>query len=248
MSTELSAHTRPPADGVDEYRPLSPWAVAALVLGAASLAAWTAPLLWVVPLVTAAVAARALADVRRASPPRSGRRLALVGLALACFMAAAAPAHYVSHALLLRREAQTVCAQWFAALAHGQPQYAHQWEISPRGRAEPPLDEESLRAFYSQQPEARDGLRQLVQNKLVRTLLALGPSAQARYYETVDFGRDDASDWISLVYAVSYDRGGQRESFFCRLMLLRDGEAASPQSPWRVVSRVGGVKPPSLGG
>ena len=248
MSTELDARAMPAADGEGEYRPLSPWAVAAAALGVASLAAWISPLLWIVPIVAVAVCARALADLRQASPPRSGRLLALAGLALACFMAAAAPARYVSHALLLRRQAQTVCAQWFAALAHGQPQYAHQWELPPRGRAEQPLDDESLRAFYEKQPEARDGLKQLVQNKFVRTLLALGPAAQARYYETADFGGDDANDWISVIYAVTYDRQGQRKSFFCRLFLQRDAETDGKSSPWHIVSRVGGVKPPTLGG
>ncbi len=90
----MSQPTATPAHGdtnIVEYGPYSGWSFVAFGLGVLSIAALAAPILWLIPGVTIVVALAAMRKIKRADPPLSGWYLALLGLIMACFFAAAGP-------------------------------------------------------------------------------------------------------------------------------------------------------------
>ena len=102
--------THDPASSADPsgYRPVSRLAVAAVVLGGVSGLALISPVFGVLPLVAAAVAVAALADVGRPGAAKAGRLAALAGLALASgFGAQALTAAAVGRSIAARLSATT---------------------------------------------------------------------------------------------------------------------------------------------
>ena len=102
------------------YRPVSPLAVAAALLGVAATLALVSPLFWVVPIVAAAVSAAALADVGRRDAPKAGRLAALAGLALAIGCGAQAVAGAAAAEWLARSRAVSAAAFWLDTIAAGR--------------------------------------------------------------------------------------------------------------------------------
>jgi hypothetical protein len=96
-------------DDAGEYRPVSALAVAALGLGVLSALALVSRVAWALPLVAAAVAAVALADIGRPGVRKAGRWAALVALALAMgFGAQAVTTAVVGRAIATGRAAAAV--------------------------------------------------------------------------------------------------------------------------------------------
>lgn len=109
-------------DRIDEsadssgYRPVSRLAVMAAVAGVASSLALLSPMLWMLPLVGAGVAAAALADVAKAGAEKAGRILALAGLALSIGFGAQAMTSAVVARRITDSRARAVVASWLEAL------------------------------------------------------------------------------------------------------------------------------------
>ncbi len=117
------ADTREPGEPegvVAGYRPVSPLAVSAALLGVASTLALVSPLFWVVPIVAAAVSAAALADVGRRHAPKAGRLAALAGLALAIGCGAQAVAAAAAAEWLARGRAAAAAEFWLDTIAAGR--------------------------------------------------------------------------------------------------------------------------------
>ena len=112
---------------------------------------------------------------------------------------------------MVRNEARQFSGEWFEYLAQDQPQTAHQMTVAPQSRQ--PLDDR-LWAVYRNAPRLRRSWKRYVKSPLVRTLLALGPKAQVRFYETAAQARDNDNDQVDQVYAVTYEEGSERKSFF----------------------------------
>src|SRR4051812_42983597 len=79
-----------------EYRSLSPWAVAAVLLGVLSATAVIGPLLWFIPVTAVMVSLTALWKISASQGQRLGRGAALLGLMLAIFFGLAGPARTLS--------------------------------------------------------------------------------------------------------------------------------------------------------
>jgi hypothetical protein len=229
-----------PADDLVQYRGLSSLAVAGLVVALASpLALLAGPLGWIVPVVGLVLNALALVRIARAAPALVGRKAALAGLALSALFAAAAVTQWFVGYRMLRNEAQRAAAVWFDALRQGNAQKAQQLTLDPKLR--PPPDEDA-RDIERRDPRRRADLKNFVSQPAVRALLALGPNAQVRFYETANQGEEQDHPWVQLTYAVTYDDpAAGRTSFFITLTMDRfvwDGRA-----DWRVLRVEGGVRP-----
>jgi hypothetical protein len=239
-SARLSA---PQDEELAAYHALSGLAVAGLVGGLLSPLAMVTVLLWILPPLAVALNLLALWRIHRRAPALVGRKAALVGLVLAAVFTAAAPADWLVYRWLVRGEARQFASLWFEALRDGQPQQAHLLTIDPKHRR---TFREKDWQFYRDAPRWRDDLRGYVNQPLVRTLAALGPKAQVRFYQTVDQGRNELSgnDWVQLVYAVSYDdeKDEGRKSFFVALLVERL-QLADGLANWRVLRAEGGVRP-----
>ena len=106
---------------ISDYRPVSPLAVVALVLGICSAMALVTRFAWVVPLVAAAVAIAALADLARPGTAKAGRLLALAGLALAVGFGAQAVTSAAVDRWIESHRAGAAARAWIDAVRDGRP-------------------------------------------------------------------------------------------------------------------------------
>jgi hypothetical protein len=204
-------------------------------------------LLWPVCLIAAVIGLFfsywALRRIRRDPTALTGRKLAWTGLAFSLLFVVAVPTDWLVYRRIVRNEARQFSTLWFRYLTHNEPQKAHQLTVSPQMRQ--PLGE-NLWAYYRSNARARKGLEGYVQSPLVRTLLALGPRAMVRFYETAGQTQvRGCDDLVESVFAVTYEDEGEKKSFFVSVQALRttlpDGSA-----DWQVLQAGGGGKPEGL--
>jgi hypothetical protein len=111
-------------DQATDYRPVSPLAVAALVLGCCSAVALATPFAWFVPLIGGVTAAAALADLSRPAAPRVGRLPALAGLALAVGFGTQAVTDAAVGRWIERSRAVATARTWVDAVREGHVEEA----------------------------------------------------------------------------------------------------------------------------
>lgn len=118
-------------DQPSDYRPVSPLAVAALLLGCCSAVAVFTRFGWFVPLIGAMASIAALADVSRPAAPRAGRLAALAGLALAVGFGAQAVTDVAMTHWIERTRALATADAWLDAVRGGR--YEEALAASTRG-------------------------------------------------------------------------------------------------------------------
>jgi hypothetical protein len=222
-----------------DYRPVCIPAFAGLILGLLAPLALLHPVLWALPPLGALVCLYAL-YMLATSAPMTGRRAALVGLALALVFCVWPPVSSFSYDWLARRDAARFAKAWFAFLANSEPHKAYQLTVSPGERS--PLDE-TLWNSYRTRTMQREGLESYLQMPMVRVLMALGERARVRLFATETSGRSGNYDQVDNVYAVTYEEEGQTKTFFVRLQMVRNTSTAEGPVQWRISSAEGGVKP-----
>jgi hypothetical protein len=221
------------------YRAVAGLAVAGLIFGLLAPLALIDPTLWTVPALGMLLSVRALRRIRRSEPALAGRKLALAGLALSLLFLTAAPTDWLVHRWRVRNEATELAGLWFRCLTEDEPQKAYQLTLPSGGRQ--PLDHR-LWAVYRDTPRLRQGLENYVKAPLVRTLLALGPKARVRFYETANQSRTGQEDVVEQLYAVTYEEEGERKSFFVAVQMSRT-KLADGTADWRIARADGGVRP-----
>ena len=232
--------TDEPAE-LESYRSLSVWAVVAAALGAASPLAMFGVLLWSLPIAAIVAATVALIRIRFGDGAIIGRKAAWAGMGAGVLFLATAAADRVAYRCLVRREARQFTACWFRLLAEDRPQMAYRLTLSPQYR--PPPDDDPWE-FYRQGPRWRQELENYANSPLVRTLLALGPRATVRYYDTVDQSQTEGIDAVDLVYAVTFEE--QRKKTFFAALRLERSTTRSGEVFWRLAQSAGGVHPAGL--
>jgi len=175
----------------------------------------------------------------RNDPALAGRRMALAGLTLSLLMAAAAPSDWLFYRWKVRAEARQFSDLWFRCLTQDEPQKAYQLTVPPAFRQ--PLNY-SLWAYYRNNDKSRMGLENYVKTPLVRTLLAMGPKALVRFYDTAGQTRDNDNDVVELLYAVTYEEEGQKKSFLVMVQSMRT-QVSDGTAGWRILQAGGGVQP-----
>ena len=233
-------HITDPQDAeLAAYRSLAVQAVLGLIFGLLAPLALIDPMLWAAPVLGAMFSWWALRRIRNNEPAFAGRKIAMVGLTLSLLFLAAAPTDWLVYRGMVRDEAQQFSALWFKYLAQDEPFKAHQLTTAPQLRQ--PLDD-NLQAFYRGGSRVRDDIEAYVNWPLVRTLLALGPKAQVRFYQTTEQARDNADDQVAQCYAVTYDEGGEKKSFFVLVRMMRQ-KLKNGGAGWCITRTEGGVRP-----
>ena len=225
-----------------QYKAVSGAAITGLVLALASVLAFNHPLLLILPAVGAVVSWAAARRIERDPLALSGRFFALAGLALSVMIGVGAITRFISRQTSIEREARAASEEWFAYTAAGEPHKAHQLSLRPVERAI--LDDKLWRA-YRHSASLQKQLRDYIRQQPMRTVLALGKGATARYYETEAHQSDYATDRVVAVYAVTYEEEGKKKSFFVRLSVTRTKDAASGITGWQVGELRGGYRPES---
>ena len=230
-------------DATDEivaYRGVSGLAVLGLIAGLLSPLAMLQFSFWVIPPIALVLNLLALRQIHARAPELIGRKAAAVGLFLAVACAFAAAVDYAVYTRLVGQEARQFAGQWFEAVRRGECHKVHQMTVIPKSRK--PLDD-NLWDYYRANAALRKQLQTFVGQQAVRTLLALGPAAEIRFFETVAEGAQEDSDFVQQTYAVTYDdEQGYKKTFFVGLRMIRSlvvgGHAA-----WQLAGVEGGVRP-----
>jgi hypothetical protein len=139
-------------DQVDDYRQVSRLAICSIPLGLISALALIGPLMWFLPLVAVAIAAAGLRQVSR-SKELTGRRMALIGLALAILFGTWGVTWTVSRRMVINRQARAHASEWLGLMQEGENMRAHQLTLSVVERL--PLGS-SLQEYYFDDPEESD--------------------------------------------------------------------------------------------
>jgi hypothetical protein len=235
---------------VDEYRAVSGWAVASLVLGLLAPVALVDIWLVLIPLLGIVVALIALARIAVFSPALTGRNAAVAGLFLSVLSVSAAGADHVVYWRAVDREGRRFAKAWFGFLANEELYKAYQLTLTPGKRqpepepndnapeqAEPQEDVfQPEREFPRENEFMEEGPEAYGKQAVVRALLGLGKRAQVEYRETEATGRDSYSVFVRQVFAVSSDDAERGEmTFLVRLVMqrlsLEPGSAA-----WRMAN------------
>ncbi|MGA2061509.1 MAG: hypothetical protein ABSG67_13585 [Thermoguttaceae bacterium] len=233
---------------VAEYRSISGWAVAGLIMGLLSPLALADPLLWAAPIAAGMVCIRAFGQIKQNAPAMIGRKAALVGLWLAVFSLTAAYSDWVYFRWRIRDEARQAALFWFDLLAKDRPELAFQLTVVPRLRHA--LDDR-IWEFYVDSENNKikwftDFKNYIAPGKtaespnLVRTLMALGDSAEVRYLGTIDQFYVESQYIVDQVYAVTFVESGEKKTFFVTVRLARHS-ASGERAAWRIVYAQGGV-------
>jgi hypothetical protein len=222
-----------------EYRPLAGQAVLALIFGLLAPLAMIDVMLWAIPALGVILGWWALRRIKKNAPGMTGRKMALTGLALSLMFLVAAPGDWLAYRSMIRDEAQQFSALWFKYLNQEEPQKAHQLTMTPQARQT--LDDR-LWAYYRNNPKAHQDLENYAKLPLVRTLLALGPKAQVRFYQTAGQVRDNDNDQVEQLYAVTYEEDNERKTFFVLVRMARR-KLTSGGAGWRILQTEGGVRP-----
>jgi hypothetical protein len=220
------------------YRALSAQAVVGLLFGLLAPLALVDPLLWWIPMLGVLLSALAIRRIKR-NDSLTGRKMATAGLVLSLLFGAAAPSDWLLYRRIVRNEARQFSWLWFEFLKQDEPQKAHQLTLAPAVRQ---MLDHRLWAFYRNDPKLRQALEGYVQAPLVRTLLALGPKAQVRFFDTAGQTRQDDNDVVDELFAVTYEEDGENKSFFVAIQAVRH-KLATGEASWRITQAEGGVRP-----
>jgi MFS family permease len=108
-------------DDTADYRPVSPLAVASLVVSMVAALAVITPFAWAIPLVGAGLAVAALADIGRPGAAKAGRLVALAALALSVGFGAQAVVGHMVDRWIVGRRAAAAAEVWIDAVREGRP-------------------------------------------------------------------------------------------------------------------------------
>ena len=226
------------------YRSVDPLAVWGLILGVLSLAALAGGVLWLMALVSAGVNLIALKRINN-DPSRSGRGAALAGLGLSVMFGVTPWAQTAANHVLLARQGREVTEQFFEYLRERSPEKALQLRFAPDRRQ--PLNE-MLWTYFRNDAESRHALTKFVELPAIRTLLALGPRAEYRWYKTSSVVSDGSRGLAHYIYTVTYpdDPDGDekhKKTFFVSVVVERNPTAKPGLHPWRVAHFNAGFDP-----
>jgi hypothetical protein len=229
-----------------EYRSISGWAVVGLIIGLLSPLALVDPMLWAVPIAGAIVCLRAFRQIKQNTPAMIGRMAAWAGLWLAVFSLAAATSDSLYYRWLIRDQARQDAMFWFELLAKNRPEFAFQLTLSPQERH---LLDERIWDFYVDYEKFKwfTTLKKYVEPgkpgespNLVRTLMALGDSAEVRYVRTLDQLSIESQEVVDQLYAVTIVESGEKKTFFVTVRLARMS-MSNGHAGWRIIETQGGV-------
>lgn len=172
----------------------------------------------------------AIVMIRRSEGSLHGRLFAQAGLVFSIVSLVAVTTLWPTYHYGVRREADRFFELWFQAMREGDIPFA-KGLASPywsRSRGEDP--EKWWTDQYENRFTHRD-IHNYVDNKLFRTMLALGKTAETSYYKTLSVESGDEKDTVVALYAVGYPgKDGKRETFFVRMKGERsfpDGDVKS---------------------
>ncbi len=103
----------------DDYRPISTLAVLSLIAGCSSVLALINQILWVIPLLAVGVSIAAIRDTSVQGSQKSGRGVALIGLALSVGFGVQSFTVFSGNTLIDRSRARETVSRWHRVIRAG---------------------------------------------------------------------------------------------------------------------------------
>ena len=216
-----------------EYRAVSVAALVGLLLALASAAAFWHPVLWSLPLIAVIVNSFALRRISQDSPRLVGRAAALSGLALAVAVGVAAPTRHFGLQARAEYEARKLVQSWFDALKNQGFDQAFELTLEVLERQP---TREDRRAFYANEPKARNALRAFSTDAVVRAIAELGDAAQVRFLETRRYHATPYKERVWSLWAVTYEQQGRPTSFLVQAEAERDITSPRRVRQWKITA------------
>jgi hypothetical protein len=231
-----SFYPRPPADllsshEVGQYRPVSLLAVTGLLIGVASVVAFIAPLLWVVPLLGFCLSAAGLWRINHSDPPLSGRKAAVVGLMLATLFGVAAPTRSLGRNWVLTQRAQQFTDAWFEHVRNGRFYEAHQFTVHPQLRM--PLDS-SLEQLYENDEKSKEDYGKFLVKAPMDVIAAQWEGMQVHHLEHTGQISTPEQDAFVELYEVEFAPGSQPAKTRVYLAVNRSVDPATGAEGWQL--------------
>ena len=215
-----------------QYRAISYWAVATLIVGLAAPVALVGPLLWWVPLATIPLAVLAFRQLRQPDPRYVGQTAAIVGVCCASLFFAWAITQRLSREARINHEAEQLADDYLQLILAGKIPEAHQIQ-SPASRRQ--ANEANLAAYYEAQAEAGRDLATFRDNEPVKSLQGQQGKVELHMAEVVQHTVDGLSDYLVLRYEITAGEvPGTNGSVW--ITAKRDSHADTPGSDWQISS------------
>jgi len=216
---------------IGDYRAVSRLAVAALMLGLASVLALITPVLWFLPVLASVLGFAALVRIKQNAATLIGRKAALIAIALGVTFAVAAPARAISRGVWLGARARSFAEVWLDFLRGGQPYHAHQLTQSTDERL--PLDED-LPSKYKE-PDLKEDFGEFTRRPVAASLLRWRDGAELTYLNSEITYSSQTEDVVVLRYLLADP--DRQEPTTARITLLRT-VGPDGKERWRVTNQV----------
>jgi hypothetical protein len=237
---------------LSEYRYLPGQVVVAIILGLLSPLALVDPWLMCVPVLGVFFGVWAIRRVRQNASAMTGRKRAIFGLALSLIFLVAAPTDAIASYRLINQQAREIADAWFRLVLEKRLPEARRLMLIVKKENKQETPQHSPVAMAAMNERAKHNapgksefdqeVEEFSKGPLVETLMSLGPAARVRFFQTHQQQHIDSSDVVQLVYAVTYDDGGERKSFFVCADVRRI-KLSSDQFDWRIMNVYGGFRP-----
>jgi hypothetical protein len=231
MSQAVHLSTRVEPEIV-EYRVVSGWAVAALVLGLLSPAAIVAPILWLVPAMGFVIALIAMWSITTAQGQKSGWYLAIFGLLLTIFFGAAGPARAITRNFWLETRAERIARVFVDLLKQNKPLEAH--ELTKLASHRKPLGDNALE-LIEKNPDMKREYERFLNTELVKTLLERDDTAEVELSSASFLGSNDRQDVLTVPYHIGSKDAARPLSISGEIGLERTTEMMTDREQWRVM-------------
>jgi hypothetical protein len=203
------------------YRRLSVTALVALFIGVLSFVIYFSVWFFFIAVIGIVLALIAVWSIRRSEGLLFGRGLAHCGLALSIIALVSVSVLWPYYLYELRLEGNRFFRIWLTALQENNLPLAKGMS-SPYWERPSIDDEESWWKSQYADKWKHKSIHGYTDNKLVRTLLALGTKAEITYCKTLASVVGDGKDTVVSVYAVTYlSESGEKETFFLRMTGVR---------------------------
>jgi len=229
---------------VADYCPLSGLAITGLL---ASFISLTAFLHWGLCLVAGLAVVLSLAGLRHVAstdPPRLGRKMALIGLALSLFCFVGATAYHMGCSWLTQAQAKQVAELWLNSMlsddiqndsASAAPAEAlcvsHQLTL-PAEERDDRIDR--LPQVYAANPAMLADLEEFKNAPHSRELTAYAGRADWVFDHVADQVSDRREEAVVFVYRIQPRENGEAKSFTLRILVSRPKIFAGSVAGWKV--------------
>lgn len=217
------------AESVVHYRVLNRLAVASLLLGILSVAAFANKLMWCVPIVGVALAIIALWTISRNQSAMIGRGAALAGLSLSLVFLASATTNHLVRQRTLFRQAKPHASKWIEMVQEGRLREAHQLHLSQFDRQKLGTN---LHNYYEASREADEEMEGFFNQLPISKIVELGQQGQLRFEADEEIGREDL---VVQRYAIDYQVDDQPQTLPFLISIAREYNSEHGEARWRVV-------------